>query len=317
MLLASAARAAGNRTLLVATLVTCGTVANQAPDEMVNAEKESRKQESLGGSPSYGGLDLSQEGWVSLPTNPASLSRLSPAYYEAAVATCDAALTAAGGRDSLTANDERRVPSLFLEAQARGRLGVSLHDLGERQRGLELLRQAVALLRLAVRKTAPGSDLLVAKQILASVLRNLARMGAMRNAGSNETAEAEACLREALALCEDTDAVLLTQHILRDLANMSGRPDDPVRPAEAAGLRSRLNALYAQAGRNHDASCTICLETLEQSDGGAEKDDGGRGADGYTNSAVFVLECGHQFHRSCLSTWWRTAASQACPLCKM
>jgi len=36
------ARAAGSRTLLVMTLVTCGKVANQAPDEMVKAERESR-----------------------------------------------------------------------------------------------------------------------------------------------------------------------------------------------------------------------------------------------------------------------------------
>jgi len=312
-----AARAVGNRTFLVESLFTCATVANQAPDEMANAEREIREQERLGGSPWYGGLDLSQEGWVSLPATPAALSWLGVAYNEAAVATCDAALIAAGGRDSPAANDERRVPLLVVEAQARGRLGLSLHDLGERQRGLELLWQAVALQRLAVRKAAPGSDLLLsAKQQLASLLDNLA---VMRNAGSDGTAEAEACLREALALCEDTDNVLLKERVLCHLANMSGRRDQPMGPAEAAALRSRLNALYAQAGRNHDISCTICLETLEQSDGGAEKDaayHGGRGADGYTSSAVFVLRCGHQFHRGCLSTWWLTAASQACPLCR-
>jgi len=270
-----AARAAGNMTLLVTTLCSCGNVANQAPDEMANAERESRKQERLGGSPLYGGLDLSQEGWVSLPTTPAALSRLGLAYYEAAVANCDAALTAAGGRDSPAADDQRHVPSLSLEAQVRGCLGVSLHDLGERQRGVELLRQAVALLWPVVHKAAPG--FLIVKQSLASVLCNLA---VMRNAGSDGMAEAEACLREALALLEDTDNVLLKQRVLRDLATMYGRPDQPVRSAEAAALRSRLNALYAQAGRSHDASCTICLETLEQSDGGAEKDvadDGGRG----------------------------------------
>jgi len=309
------ARAAGRRTLLVTSLATCATVANQAPGEMAKAERESRDMERLGGSPSYGGLDLSQEGWVSLPTNPAALSRLGLAYQEAAVTTCDAALTAAGGRDTLAAGDQRHVPSLRLEAQVRGRLGASLCELGERQRGVELLGQAVALMRLAVRKSAPGIDLLVAKRGLAGFLCNLA---VMRNAFDG-TAEAEACLREALALCEDADAVMLKQDILTGLVNMSGRPDQPVGPAEATALRSRLNALYAQAGRNHDTSCTICLETLEQSDGGADKDaadDGGRGADGYTNSAVFVLGCGHQFHRGCLSTWWRTAASRACPLCK-
>jgi len=311
-----AARAAGSRTLLVKSLIACGTMAHHAPDEMVNAERESRAQERLGGSPSYGGLDLQQEGRVSLPTTPAALSRLGVAYNEAAIATCDAALTAAGGRDSPAAADPRDVPSRYSEAQVRGCLGIILHNLGERQRGVELLRQAVALLRTVVRRAAPGSDLLVAKQALGSILYNL---GVVRNAGSDGTAEAEACLREALALCEDTDDVLLNQDVLRRLANMSGRPDDPVRPAEAAALRSRLNALYAQAGRNHDTSCTICLEPLEQPDGGAEKvaaDNGDRGADGYTTSAVLVLECGHQFHRGCLSTWWRTAASVVCPLCK-
>jgi len=141
----------------------------------------------------------------------------------------------------------------------------------------------------------------------------------MRNAGSHETAEAEACLREALALCEDTDDVALKQDILRHLANMSGRPDQPVRPAEAAAFRSRLNTLYAQAGRNHETSCTICLEPLEQSGGDEYQDatsDGGVIPEGYTNSAMCVLDCDHQFHRGCLSTWWHTAASQACPLCK-
>jgi len=311
-----AARAAGNRTLLVTSLARCGSVANQAPDEMAEAERESRERERLGGSSSYGGLDLSQEGWVSLPTNPAAFSRLGLAYEEAAVSICDAALTAAGGRDSPAADDERHVPSLALEAQVRGRLGIILHALGERQRGVELLRQAVGLLRLGPRKTAPGSHGLVSRYGLASYLCEL---GVMRKSGSDGTTEAEACLREALALCADTNAVLLKQNVLRHLANMSGQPDQPVRPAEAAALRLRLNALYAQAGRNHDTSCTICLETLEQSDGGAEKDaadDGDRGADGFTNSAVFVLRCGHQFHRGCLSTWFRTVASEVCPLCK-
>ena len=311
-----AARAAGSRTLLVKSLIACGTMAHHAPDEMVNAERESRAQERLGGSPSYGGLDLQQEGRVSLPTTPAALSRLGVAYNEAAIATCDAALTAAGGRDSPAAADPRDVPSRYSEAQVRGCLGIILHNLGERQRGVELLRQAVALLRTVVRRAAPGSDLLVAKHGLASFLCEL---GAVRNAGSDGTAEAEAGLREALALCEDADFVSLKQDVVRRLANMSGRPDQPVRPAEAAALRSQLNALYAQAGRNHDTSCTICLETLEQSAGGAETDatdDGRRGADGYTNSAVLVLECGHQFHRGCLSTWWRTQSNTACPLCK-
>jgi len=36
----------------------------------------------------------------------------------------------------------------------------------------------------------------------------------------------------------------------------------------------------------------------------------------FTNSAVYVLKCGHQFHLGCLSTWWRTQSNLACPLCK-
>jgi len=284
------ARVAGSRTLLVSSLSTCGSVANEAPGEMAKAVRESREQERLGGSLSYGGLDLSQEGWISLPTNPAALSRLGLAYEEAAVSICDAALTAAGGRDSPTANDVRHVPPLVLEVQVRGGLGGSFFNLGERQRGVELLWQAVALLRPVVRKAAPGSELLVAKQMLATFLCNLA---GMRDSGFDGTAEAEACLREALALCEDRDDVSLKQRVLRRLANMSGRPDQPVRPAEAAALRSRLNALYAHAGRNQDTSCTICLETLEQPDGDARQDatgDGGRDADGFTNSAVLALK---------------------------
>jgi len=153
------ARAAGSRTHLVQSLVTCGNMANHAPEEMAKAEKESRKQERLGGSPSYGGLDLSQEGWVSLPTNPAALSRLGLAYNEAVVATCDAALRAAGGRDSPASDDERHVPSMRLEAQVRGRLGVRLHELGERQRGVELLRQSAGCGATAASGAEDGSRL--------------------------------------------------------------------------------------------------------------------------------------------------------------
>jgi len=318
-----AARESGSMTAVVTSLTMCGNVAREAPAEMALAEKESREQERLSGSRSYGGPDLSQEGRVSLPTNPAALSRLSLAYNEAAVAACDSALAAAGGRDSPAADDERQVPSLGKEAQLRSGLGLSLHDLGERKRGLKLIRQALALLRRTVQKAAPGSATLIAEQGLAALLCNLGGVLITHGVedsgnapGSDGLAEAEACLRKALALCEDTDNVMLKQTVLRHLANMSGRPDQPVGPAEAAALRSRLNALYAQTGRNHDTSCTICLETLEQPDGGPGQDAADRVADGYTNSAVFVMKCGHQFHRGCLSTWWRTQSEINCPLCK-
>jgi len=145
-----AARASGRRPFLVRSLTACGNVARQAPDEMVNAEVESREQEGLGGLPSYGGLDLTHEGQVSLPTTLAALSRLCVKYMEAAVATCESALAAAGGRDSPAADDDAFVPSVHMEAEVRGTLRICLHDQGERQRGLELARQALALLRQGV-----------------------------------------------------------------------------------------------------------------------------------------------------------------------
>jgi len=312
------ARASGNISALVSALSTCGNVARKAPNGMAKAERENREQERLSGTtPSYGGLDLSQEGRISLPTSPAALSRLRITYMEAAVALCDSALVAAGGRDSPAADDDGRVPMLRLEAEARGSLGVSLDELGVGpQRSLELRRQAVALLRREMQAVASSDHAQYAERSLAVCLCNLG----VRLSSSDEMAEAAACMREALELSEETDDVGLKQMVLINLANMSGRPDLPVRPAEAVVLRSRLNALYAQTGRSTDTSCTICLELLEMPSGDAEygaADDSGRDADGYINSAVRVLECGHQFHRGCLSTWWRTRSESRCPLCKM
>jgi len=111
-----AARASGCRTLLILALGKCGEVAREAPGEMVNSERESREQERRSGSPSYGDLDLSREGRVSLPTTRLALSRLCLAYQEAAVHLCDAALAAAGGRGSPAASDTRRIPSLSCAA---------------------------------------------------------------------------------------------------------------------------------------------------------------------------------------------------------
>jgi len=156
-----AARASGSRTMLVGVLSSCGKVALGAAGEMASAERQSREQERRSGSPSYGGLDLSQEGRISLPTTPAALSRLGLAYNEAAVKICDAALAATGGRGSPAADDGRRVPSLNVEARARGSLGSCLYKLDEeQQRSLELLRQAVALRRQVARTAAPDHSIL-------------------------------------------------------------------------------------------------------------------------------------------------------------
>jgi len=307
-----AARASGNRTLLVKVLTVCGGVARQSPEEMAQAEKESREQERLSGSPSYGRLDLSQEGRISLPTTPSALSRMGLAYSEAAVAICDTALAAAGGRGSPAADDAWRVPSVHVEADARGSLAICLTEPGECHRRLRLMRQAVALLRRELRTAAPGSDTLGAKGLLATSLNNL---GLVLNCGmenalasDDETAEAEACLREALELCEESTAVSLKQAVLVNLVNAA------TVTAEAEAFRSRLNTLYTEAGRSLDTNCTICLEPLGQSGGGARRDaDGDRRCAG---SPVLVFKCGHQFHRGCVTTWWDAQSGRVCPLCK-
>ena len=314
------ARASRSRTTIAKALVACGRVAMEAPGEMAKAEREAQEQERRSGSstPPYGDLDLSQEGRISLPSSRAAISRLDRTYYEAAVALCDAALAAAGGRDSPAANNEHRVPLARTGAQARGVLGCCMYNAGEEpQRGLELMRQAVALCRYALRTATTGHLALGAKRFLATWLCNLGCLlwadHTIGRLGSNRMAEAESCLREALELSEETDDVGLKQNVLTNLANMPCLPTQPVGPAEAAALRGRLNTLYTQAGGNPDTSCTICLEPLEQSC--AEK--GAAGDDGHvTDPAVRVLRCGHQFHRACLSTWWRTASKTGCPICQ-
>ena len=237
-----AARASGSRTVLVTTLSMCGDVARAAPGEMASAERESREQEKLSGSPSsFGGLDLSKEGRISLPTTPAALSRLGLAYFEAAVAICDAA----GGRGSPTANEHCCVPLLGVEAEARGGHGRCLYHLGEeRQRSLELLRHAVALRRQVFRTAAPGQSTLEAQQMLAHQLSILAAMGYSHP--SKEVTEAEACLREALALGEGLGDVFLTGKTLLLLINLCGEAHAMVRPAEAEAFRLRLNQVLSR-----------------------------------------------------------------------
>jgi len=209
-----AARASGDRAMLVCGLISCGNVATIAPGEMANAERASREQEKIDGSPvSYGGLDLSHEGRISLPTTPAALSRLSLAYNKAALGICNAGLTAAAGRGSPAANDSESVPDVPMEVRARGCVGMCLHELGEeRQRSLELLRQAVGLRRQQLLTAAPGQDTLTAQRMLANQLSTLGRVLMY---GSDGKAEAETCLREALALGENLGVVQLKVKTLR------------------------------------------------------------------------------------------------------
>jgi len=308
-----AAREAGRRTCIVKGLDVCGAVAQIAPDQMVAAERESREYERLSGFPSFGNLDP-QEGRISLPTIPAARSRLSLAYREAAVALCDTALKAAGGRGRVAPEDHQHVPTLRVEAKARGSLGVCLHRVGGApQRIAELIRQAVALLRQAVQETTFGPHLRNAKGSLATWLCTLGEM--LLTHGPDGMAEADVCLREALKLGEETDDVHLKQSALRSLINMCGQPGQFVWPAEAAVLRSKLETQDAHTGRSTETSCTICLE-LFALPGGVIEQDAAVDGNGCTSSAVRVLRCGHQFHLGCLSTWFNTASDTVCPVCK-
>jgi len=311
-------RSSGNISKLIGALTICGAVAKEAPAEMAKAERECRAQERLSGClPSYGGIDLSQEGRIRLPTTPAALSL---AYNEAAVALCDTALEAVGGRGSRAAADDRLVLTLHEEATARGTLALALEGREERQRSVDLLRQAVALMRQVVRAAPPGPDALEPKGELASWLHNLSHElrqiyleGGVSNRDSDGMAGAEACMREALALSEETHDVALKQAVLTSLSNLSGR-GGPVEPAEAAALRSRMNALYVQTGRSPDTDCAICLEPLEQPTD--QEATGGNVATSDGTSSVVVLGCGHQFYRRCMDTWFHSKTHFTCPLCK-
>jgi len=305
------ARAAGNRSHLVDALVACGHVARLEQGAMASAETESRNQE-LGSAPSYGGLDLSQEGRISLVTAQCSEEAALPqfAYYTAAVGICDSALEAAGGRDSPNAADSRRVPYLHVEATARSSLATCLLEMGAQQSGLEMSWQAVELRRQVVRTAAPGAEALGAKRMLGGQLYNLGTL--LNECGPGNKAGAVACLREALELCEESDDVGLMQAVLGELANLSEQ-------AEATALRARLNHLNVQAGRSPDMNCTVCLEPLEPLDqpgGGDAEEDPTGDYDVAGGSPVHVLGCGHQFHLGCISTWRRTAFGHACPICR-
>jgi len=316
------ASASGSRSKLVEALLACGAVALKAPDEMAKAESESRTQ----GARYHGGLDLAQEARVSLAIE-TGLLRF--AYNTIAVNVCDTALDAAGGRDSPAAANDWRVPSLRLEAQARGSLGVVLRAVGEEQQkqwGVGLQRQAVALLRRLVdEEKLDGTALSDARRTLAIQLCNLGgslngagMWGAQDGPGSGGMAHVEACLREALELCGGID-VGLEQAVLQNLVNMAGHPEQRVGPTESEAFRAQLDQCLRQQGRLPETSCTICLEPLAPSADGAEDAarDGGRG-DGYTLSSVHVLDCMHQFHRCCLLNWMRVKSSRdtLCPLCK-
>jgi len=322
------ARASGDRTTLVIALSACGAVAQMVPDEMVRAEKASREQERLSGSPYqiYDILDLSQEGRFALPTTPGKVALIRLSYYTAAVAICDAALAACGGRDSPAAADSARVPLWTAEANARSHLGTCLidgaarepHGVGDRSevlnRGFALLRQAVALRRHYLQSgQLRSSDVREGRRALGGALLQLGMQ--LMNVGQCE--KAAACLREALELSESTGDVRVTQIALSHLVNVSVR-GDAVGPAEAEAMRLRLNKLLERLGRSPEVNCTICFEPLTTPAGATLKvaASGSGDAGESSDACVHVLNCAHMFHYGCLSTWRLKTSNRACPLCK-
>jgi len=206
----------------------------------------------------------------------------------------------------------------------RGSLGASLYPRAtpgaERQRSWELLRQAVALLRQALRVVPPGRRTLAAQLELANELFNLGYC--LGKPGPDGVVEGETSLREALALSEGLGDVWLTAKTLRELVNLCGVEHAAVgfTPTEAEAFRLRRNQLSIQMGRSPETSCSICLDALAPPANGAADDaaggGGSSGAGGSEDSCVCVLNCNHQFHRGCLLKWRRTTSNLACPLCK-
>jgi len=322
-----AARASGSRTALVDGLIACGARARDAPAEMFKAEKESRELERLSGSPYHGGLDLSHEGWIRLPTTPGEVALLRLSYYTKADETCVAALAAAGGRGSPAAEDHRRVPELDYEAQARGaratcliQIGKSLKEAGTDdpganemvQNGFALSRQAVALRRKALvlrqQDMNPvqffGREVQECQRTLATALSSLGSQ-----LSTDEAVEAVACLREALELCESIGELLGIKQTVTNLVNRCGAG---VEPAEAEAHRKRLNEVLVLLGRSPETSCSICLESLAPPADAA----GGGGNGDPADSYAWVLGCGHQYHFQCIMSWWETRQRNRCPLCQ-
>lgn len=55
---------------------------------------------------------------------------------------------------------------------------------------------------------------------------------------------------------------------------------------------------HANDAACEDAQCSICLEEYEEGD------------------KLIALPCGHRFHANCVTSWFRTSADMACPLCR-
>jgi len=134
-----AARASGSRTFLATSLATCGTLASQAPDEMAKAERESREQERISGSPSsYGDNDLwgasafppprpTSPGWASHTTKPRSPHAMPPSQPSAAATAPPPTTNEASRRCAMR---QRRAASLGSVCTNRASNSAALSSFG-------------------------------------------------------------------------------------------------------------------------------------------------------------------------------------------
>ena len=289
-----AARVLGNRTFLVVALANCGAVAQLVPAEMIKMETEYREREGPLGSV------LLSEGRVGLPTTAHATRSMGVAYHQVALAICDAALATAGGRGSPTAADQRRVPTLLAELMVRNSLASCL-SASNTDRSLATERRELVCLSRQTVQTAARIDVPMAQRMLADKLSSLGGVLMTMEGGLDE---ADACMRESLALGEGLGDVQVIAATLRRMVNIRGNADNTVadgRYAEAEVFRSRLNGLLVQMGRSIETHCSICLESLTQPAWGG---------------GVLVLVCNHQFHTGCIVAWQKTTPVCLCPICK-
>ncbi|XP_021290626.1 E3 ubiquitin-protein ligase RNF181-like [Herrania umbratica] len=81
-----------------------------------------------------------------------------------------------------------------------------------------------------------------------------------------------------------------------DLADAMTMTENPEARREAV---SRLVSEMATV-ENASGSCSICIESLKQSDKGDAKQ----------------VSCGHVYHQTCITNWLFNGRSNSCPLCR-
>jgi hypothetical protein len=198
-----------------------------------------------------------------------------------------------------------RCPLISAEAVSRSALGRALYATGDARGAVQQLRQAVELRRenLRLRADVVGEREPNHAAVLAEAQRQLAstliNFGGVLQAESDaygpdgaRAATTRAVLGEALTLARLSGDVGTEQGALTQLVNFNQGGAGGGEHRDAA---SALKELLARTGRAVDASCSVCLEELGESN-------------------LQALNCGHVMHKECAERWFQH--SNACPQCK-